>query len=235
MKESGGYRSPNFSRIDIVANILHRGSRDIEFAQLPYFPFLRSLRAPSEATHFAELIKDGLTGFDPTKGPEIIGIRRRPTNHRLSVRFSRRKNTPGGFVLSRTCFFSLSEPEAKNLCHVRAIWHCIASRVRSGGLLPRRYSAIKLNTNTRAALSKIGIEHSQSNTSHGFRLGATDTRNEKGPHRSVVATVGLWRSLAFLGYVYTALDVAKDMSRLLIETEAPSDEEVRSLGDGIPR
>ena len=95
------------------------------------------------------------------------------------------------------------------------------------------YRATNVNTTIKAVLAKIGIEFAQSYTSHGFRRGASQELEEKGPQISVIATVGEWRSLAFLGYVETALDVARDMSKLLIETEELTDEEVQSPGNGI--
>ena len=59
---------------------------------------------------------------------------------------------------------------------------------------------------------------------------------ENGSQRPIVAGVGEWRSLAFMGYVDTTLDVERDMSKLLIESEVLSDDEERaiSLGNGVP-
>ena len=94
------------------------------------------------------------------------------------------------------------------------------------------YRATNVNTTIKAVLAKIGIEFAQSYTSHGFRRGATQEPKAKGYQISVIATVGEWRSLAFLGYVDTALDVARDMAKLVIETEELTDEEVQSLGNG---
>ena len=50
---------------------------------------------------------------------------------------------------------------------------------------------------------------------------------EKGAQWPIVASVGEWRSLAFMGYVDISLDVARDMAKLLIEREELSEDEVR--------
>ena len=43
---------------------------------------------------------------------------------------------------------------------------------------------------------------------------------------------GCWRPLAFRGYVDAALDVERDMSKRLIETDILSDEELEVLTVG---
>ena len=69
-------------------------------------------------------------------------------------------------------------------------------------------------------LVKLGIPTFQSYTSHGFRRGAAQELKEKGSQWPIVDGVGEWRSLAFKGYVDTTLDVERDMTKLLIESEA---------------
>ena len=45
-------------------------------------------------------------------------------------------------------------------------------------------------------------------------------------------SLGTWQSLAFRGYVGTTLDIERDMSKLLVETEEISDgEEVSASGE----
>ena len=50
-------------------------------------------------------------------------------------------------------------------------------------------------------------------------MGAAQELKEKGSHRSVVAGVGEWGSVAFCGYVATTLDVERYMSKKLIEKD----------------
>ena len=57
-----------------------------------------------------------------------------------------------------------------------------------------------------------------------FAVEKLTSLKRRGTQRPIVAGVGQWRSLASRGYVETALEVERDMSRLLIETEVLSDE-----------
>ena len=65
-----------------------------------------------------------------------------------------------------------------------------------------------------------------------MRRGAAQGLKEKGSQRPVVACAGVWRPLAFRGYVDNTLDVERDMSKLLIETDILSDEEFEELTVG---
>ena len=236
LQDRGKYVFPNFIRSDLVHRIISHDSRDSPFAQLAYLSFLYALRVPSEAINLMRACKhDDLTGHSPMKERALIGIRGKAPRQCLVIRFSRRKNLPRGCILSRPCFCSLAAPKAKRFCPVHSMWPCIASRVQSGQMLFPMYSATSVNTTIKAVLAKIGVDFAHSYSSHGFRRGATQELKEKGSQISVIATVGEWRSLAFLGYVDTALDVARDMSKLLIETEELTDEEVQPLGNGILR
>ena len=84
-----------------------------------------------------------------------------------------------------------------------------------------------MNTTIKAVLRKLGIPFAECYTSHGYRRGAAQELKERGSQWPVVASIGEWRSLAFMGYIDIAKDVARDMSKLLIECEALSDDEVR--------
>ena len=228
------YVFPNFIRSDLALRVIIHDSRDIPFARLAYLSFLYSLRVPSEAIPLRRAFRhDDLTGFSPMKEKALIGLRGPGHAQCLLLRFSRRKTLPKGCVLSRPCFCSLADSKAKPLCPAHSMWPCIASRVQSGELLFPTYTATNVNTTIKAALAKIGVDFARSYTSRGFRRGATQELKEMGSQISAIATVGEWRPLAFLGYVDTALDVARDMPKLLIETEALTDEEVQSPGNGI--
>ena len=234
LEGKGKYVFPNFIRSDLMQKIIRHDSRDSPFAQLAFLSLLYALRVPPEALNIQRAFKrDDLTGGSPMKERALIGLRGSAPNQCLAIRFSRRKNLPMGCVLSRPCFCPLADPEDRRLCPAHSIWPFIASRVQSGQLLFPMYTATNVNTTIKSVLAKLGIDFAQIYSSHGFRRGATQELKEKGSQISAIATVGEWRSLAFLGYVDTALDVARDMSKLLIETEELTDEEGQSPGNGI--
>ena len=108
---------------------------------------------------------------------------------------------------------------------MHAIWPAIAARVRPGELLFPGYYGANVNTTLKRVLSKLQAPYAQSYSSHGFRRGASQELKEKGSQWPTVMSLGTWRSLAFRGYVDTTLDVERDMSKLLIETDELSDEE----------
>ena len=86
-----------------------------------------------------------------------------------------------------------------------------------------------MNTTIKAALANLLAPYAQSYTSRGFRRGAAHELKTKGSQWAFVAGLGEWRSLAFKGYVDATLEVARDMSKLLIETDVLSDEEAEVL------
>ena len=58
-----------------------------------------------------------------------------------------------------------------------------------------------------------------------FAWGAAQELKETGSQWAVIATLGDWKSLAFLGYADLTDSVEQDMAKLLIECEPLSDEE----------
>ena len=82
-------------------------------------------------------------------------------------------------------------------------------------------------------MAKLSIPYARSYSPHGFRRGAAQELKENGSQWPTVMGAGCWRSLAFRGYVDAALDVERDTSKLLIETDILSDEEleVRTVGN----
>ena len=54
---------------------------------------------------------------------------------------------------------------------------------------------------------------------HGFRRGASQDLKETGSQWAAIATMGEWKSLAFLGYADLTDEVDRNMAKLLIETE----------------
>ena len=233
---TGKFRFPNFIRSEFVAKILAKESRDGSFAQLAYISFLYALRVPSEALVLRRsFLDDDLTGFAPIQYKALIGIRGPAGHECLVIRFSRRKNLPNGCILSRPCFCKLEARSARRLCPVHAIWPAIAARVRCGEMLFPGYTTQNVNTTIKAVLAKLDIPQAELYTSHGFRRGAAQELKERGCQWPIVASLGEWRSLAFMGYIDIAKDVARDMSKLLIECEQLSDDEVRHWVTGPRR
>ena len=223
---AGKYRFPNFIRVDFIVRILIRDSMDSPFAQLAYISFLYAPRVPSEALILRRAFKnDDLTSSAPMQAYFLIALRGEQPNECLVLRLARRKNLSHGCILSRPCFCALDDPQAKKLCPAHSIWPAIASRVQPGELLFPGYYSANVNTAVKAVLAKIDIPYAQSNTPHGFRRGEAQELKEKCSQWPIVAGVGLWRSVAFKGYVDTTLDVGRDTSKLLIESEPISDDE----------
>ena len=147
---------------------------------------------------------------------------------RLVLRLSSRKNLPSGRIISRPCFCSLPAPAAKRMCPVRAIWPCVASRVRHGDKISPSFTAQNSNTALKAVLAKPLANHAGGYSSHGFRRGAAQALKETGSQRAAIATIGDWKSLDFLGYVDLADSVEQDMAKLLIEID-PLDSDVEQV------
>ena len=228
LEGSGKFRFPNFIRSDFIAKITAKETRDGPFAQLSFIAFLYALRVPSEALILRRaFLDDDLTGYAPMRTEALIGLRGPQGHECLVLRFLRRKNLPNGCILSRPCFCKLAAKPARKLCPVHAFWPAIMARVRCGELLFPSFSAQNVNKTIKAVLAKLGIPFAESYTSHGYRRGATQELKERGNQWPVIASIGEWRSLAFMGYVDVAKDVAQEMSKLLMECETLSDDEVR--------
>ena len=154
--------------------------------------------------------------------------------------FLRRKYPPDGRISHRPLFCNLAAPSATRLFPAHAFWPAIASRVKCGVKIPPCYSKQNFNTSIKAALEKLGIPHAERYTSHGYTPGAAQELKERGPQWPIVASLGKWRRLASMGYIDIAKDVARDMSKLLIECEQLSGDEVRRWvtgpqeGGGLP-
>ena len=241
LEGAGRFRFPNFIRSEFVAKIVAKETRDGPFAQLSFISFLYALRVPSEALILRRAyLSDDLTGFEPMRDTALIGLRGPPGHECLVIRFLRRKNLPNGCILSRPCFCKLEAKSAKRLCPIHAFWPAIASRVKCGEELFSGFTPQNVNTTIKAVLHKLGVPHADCYTSHGYRRGAAQELKERGCQWPIVASLGEWRSLAFMGYLDIARDVARDMSKLLVECEQLSDEEVRHwvtgpiAGVGLP-
>ena len=236
LEGSGKFRFPNFARSDFIARIAAKETRDGPFAQLSFLAFLYALRVPSEALVMKRaFVDDNLTGHAPMKSGILIGLRGLPGHECLAIRFKRRKNLPYGRILPRPCFCKIAAPSARRLCPVRAFWPSIASRVKCGQKLLPSFSAQSVNRAIKAVLKKPDAPYAESYTSHGYRLGATQELKERGCQWPIVASIGEWRILAFMSYIDIAEDVAKEMSKLLIERDPlTDDEEVRHWVTGPP-
>ena len=158
-----------------------------------------------------------------------IAIRGDAPNERAVISSRRRKNPHQGCILSRPFFCLLSGPQANQLCPVHAIWPAIAARVKPGERISPGYYGANVNATLKDVLTKLATPYSTRYTSHGFRMGVGGRAQGEG-----VATVR--RRWCRTRYVDTALDVERDMSKLLIDSDAISDEEedVLSLGNGVP-
>ena len=92
-----------------------------------------------------------------------------------------------------------------------------------------------VNNVLRAILKQMELPHAEQYSSHGFRRWEASELQTTGSQWSTVATIGDWRSLAFKGYVDWANELARDLSRLLVEDIVLGEEDadyVRSLGGG---
>ena len=169
------------------------------------------------------------------RSPALIALRGPAGHECLAIRFLRRKNLPNGCILPRPCFCKLAAPSAKRLFPVHAFWPAIASRVRCGEKLFPWYTTQNVNTTIKDVLAKLGIPQAELYTPHGYRRGAAQEIKERGCQWPIVASLGEWRILAFMGYIDIAKDVSRDMSKLLIECDQLSDDEVRHWVTGPRR
>ena len=133
------------------------------------------------------------------ESPVLIGLRGMMGNECLVIRFERRKNLPNGCILSRPCFCKLASPTARKLCPAHSIWPAIAARVKCGELLFPGFSAQNVNRAIKAVFAKLNVPFAESYTTHGYRRGATQELKEKGSQWPIIASIGEWRSLAFMG------------------------------------
>ena len=203
------------------------------FLSSPFFMLCGLLRMPLS---YAELIRTTTLLVTPhMRGPALIALRGLMGNECLAIRFERRKNLPNGCILSRPCFCMLAAPSAKRLSPVHAFCPAIASRVKCGGKIFPGYAAQNVNTAIKAVLGNLDIPQAELYTPHGYRLGAAQELKERGCQWPIVASLAEWRILAFTGYIDIAKDVARDTSKLLIECDQLSDDEVRHWVTGPRR
>ena len=225
---SGKFRFQNFIRGEFIAKIAEKETRGGPFARLSPISFLYALRVPSESLILKRASKDDdLTGYAPMRGHALIGLRGLLGHECLVIRFERRKNHPNGCILSRPCFCQLSAPSARRLCPAHAFWPAIAARAKCGQKLFPGFTSQNVNTTIKAVLTKLDIPYAESYTSHGYRRGAAQELKERGCQWPIIASIGEWRGLAFMGYIDISKDVANEMSKLFIETETLPDDEVR--------
>ena len=219
------FRFPNFIDISLLTKIITAETEHSEFAQLSYISFLYALRVPSETLTLVRAFKhDPLDCFSPMKDQALIALRGNKGDERLTLRFSRRKNLPQGCILAMPCFCKLQNVSAHKLCPVHYFWPLIRARTKSGQKLFPSYTATSVNTTIKAVLRKLGVEHANSYSSHGFRRGAANELKTTGSQWSTVAKAGGWQSLAFRGYLDLTQELDRDMSKLLIEaTKIDSD------------
>ena len=95
-------RFPNFLQSAIVIGILRHEGPDGEFGLLAYLSYLCALRVPSEALPLRRAYaNDALGVFSPQEEKALIGLRGEGDDRKLVLRFSSRKNLPGGCILIR--------------------------------------------------------------------------------------------------------------------------------------
>ena len=135
--------------------------------------------------------------------------------------------------MARPCFCKLDGSEAHKLCQVHLFWPLIRQRVRPGPKLSPSYYDTKVNNTIKAVFAKIGIPSSHRYSSHGFRRGAANELETKGPQRPTVATLGEWPSISFRCYGDLTPELDRGMSMRLIatdDTDSALDDEARTLG-----
>ena len=232
--QNKSFKFANFIRSQLLVEIIEHESTGSEFAQAAFPSFLFSFRVPSETLQLRRNYADGpLMVFSPQEEKAIIGVSYEGNGPYLVAKLSWRKNLPGGCILRRPCFCHLASPKARKLCPVHVFWKLIRRRVDPGQPLFPAVNRRNFNRILKAVLARMGIPEAERYSSHAFRRGAANELTKRGSQWSTVATLGEWRSLAFRGYVDLTLQLDKDMSKLLAETDrilSDDELEVKTLG-----
>ena len=142
--------------------------------------------------------------------------RREGGDRKLILRMPSRKNLPGGCILIRPCFCTLSKTASRKLRAMHFCWPEIRRRTRPGSLIFPIYNRRNAIPAIRDILTKLLFPHAVRYASNGFRRRAALELKTAGPQWSTVATMVEWRSLAFTVYVDLANEVPCDLPKLLI-------------------
>ena len=101
---------------------------------------------------------------------------------------------------------------------------------RPGGpAAPPSFYDAKVNSAIKAVMGKLEVPRASRYAPHGFRRGAANEIETKGPQWPTAATAGEWR------YVDMAPDLGRELYELIIETDCVDSDlcgDLRSLGEG---
>ena len=158
------------------------------------------------------------------------------------VKFSFRKNVPGGCVLRMPCFCNLGKARASSMCPVHIIRAAIRRRVPPAQLLFRSVNRGNFNRALNAAMAKLLAPEAHRFGPHGFRRGTAQDLMESGSPWAVVAAAGIWNSQDFWGYLDMSRDAEEGAMRLFdFDVDSDSDaDQVPWVGafrpsTGLPR
>ena len=105
-------------------------------------------------------------------------------------------------------------------------WALLRCRVASGGPLFAAVNRRNFNSSLKAVMEQLCVPDAQRYSPHGFRRWTTQDLKGTGSHRSVVATLGLWNSPAFRGYVDMPREVEIGAQQLFeVDMDSTSEQE----------
>ena len=145
----------------------------------------------------------------------------------LAVKLSYRKNITGGCIARRPCFCGLASRKARQLCPVHLFWALIRCRAAPGAPPFQAAKRRRFNRILKTVFSRTNAPDAHRYSFRGFRRGTSQELKETGPPWSVVASMGIWRSPAFRGYLDMSRDVEPGVSELFdvdLESEPEADE-----------
>ena len=193
-----------------------------EFAQACMISFLFAFRAPSETLALVRAFKnDKLLEFPPQKERALINVISVGDEEFLVAKFPNRKNIDSGCILKRPCFCRLGSGRAGFLCPVHALWPWIRRRTPCGQKLFRAVNRRNFNRFLKRTLGELGFPEAERYSSHAFRRGATQELRESGSGWPVIASMGVWNSPAFKGYVDITPEVEAGVRQLFISACEP--------------
>ena len=218
------FKFSNFIRSAQLLQIIEYKSMEDEFAQACMISFLFAFRVPSETLSLVRAFKsDKLTEFSPQKERALINVVSIADEEFLVAKFSTRKNIDSGCILKRPCFCRLGSDRAGFLCPVHALWPWIRRRTPCGQKLFRAVNRRNFNRFLKRTLGELGFPEAERYSSHAFRRGATQELRESGSGWPVIASMGVWNSPAFKGYVDITQEVEAGVRQLFISACEPQD------------
>ena len=173
------FRFHNFASLDIIREILAIEGWRSQFLQAAVLSFLFSLRVPSETLLIVRAFGDEpLLRFCKQKTKALIGVRLFEGIQLLVIKFSYRKNLPGGCILRRPCICTHQNPK-QPMCPIHVIWEHIRSAIRPGDPIFPSLSTRNFNPTLKRVFSRAHIPDAFSFSSHCFRRGGHANPEER--------------------------------------------------------